>query len=603
MSDFPMRYEGLSTEHLAELNLMSAISEKQIRNRNYQSVTADKLPPQFADYQRRDGLLIPIRTVRGEIESFQIKPNVPRIGKNGKPIKYETAANAPQVLDVPTSAMRHLGNPGMPLIITEGAKKVDAAVSAGLVTTIGLQGVYGWRGKNAQGGSTALADWEAIALNNRQVLIAFDSDVMTKPEVRGAIDRLANFLRSKKAKPCFLVLPDLPDGKKCGLDDWLALGNDPDTLNDYIIAELPAVAAESPQAAATPANEQGGIPTLVTRRMSQVHAREIDWLWPNWLPKGMLTLLGGYAGDGKSTLTAALAAAFSTGGILPDGTTAPQVNTLMVSTEDEVETVVKPRLAVHGLDEERVHTLDYVQLPDGGQRLFNLRNDVPLLRQLVERERIGLVVIDPLSSVLANGDRNNEGDVRDTLQPLVKMMEETGVAVIGVMHIGKNDGQSKAFQKLMGSTAFTALARSVWMVAELPEEFQFPDQPTRKVVGITKSNYSVFPMPVSFSRPLDAALEWHGVSPVGVEDAYTWKRKQKGGDDAEHATATDQAEAWLTEFMGGQRKLASEVEAAAKAEGFKRGILHKAKRKLELASVKESNSWYWLPPVTRINVA
>ena len=36
-----------------------------------------------------------------------------------------------------------------------------------------------------------MPDWEAIALNGRDCIIAFDSDCMTKPEVRGALDRLA----------------------------------------------------------------------------------------------------------------------------------------------------------------------------------------------------------------------------------------------------------------------------------------------------------------------------------------------------------------------------------------------------------------------------
>ena len=591
--DFLSTYEGLDTEHLAELNQVSAIGEKQIQSRHYQSVTADKLPPQFADYQRRDGLLIPIRTVRGKIESFQLKPNQPRIGKNGKPIKYETAANAPQVIDVPASVEPLLGNPKMPLVITEGAKKVDSGLSNGIKCIIGLQGVYGWRGTNTHGGKTALPDWELIALNGRSVFLAFDSDVMSKPEVRGALERLSGFLASKGAKVGYIVMPDLPDGGKCGIDDWFAMGRNRDELASLHVTELPPVASSHQSPAPI---DTASIPTLVTRRMRDVHAREIDWLWPNWLPKGMLTLLGGYAGDGKSTLTAALAAAFSTGGTLPDGTQAPQVKTLMVCTEDEVETVVKPRLVVHGMDEDQVMTLDYVKHLDGERRLFNLRTDVPLLRKEVEEHGIGLVVIDPLSGVLANGDRNSEGDVRDTLQPLVRMMEETGVAVIGVMHIGKNDGQAKAYQKLMGSTAFTALARSVWMVAELPEEFQFPDQPTRKVLGITKSNYAVFPLPVSFSRPLDGALEFHGVSPVGVEDAYSWKRKQKGGDD-DAPTQTDQAEAWLLEFMDGKRVLASDVEAAAKEEGFKPGVLKRCKAKLGLASSKVGDKWYWLPLV------
>ena len=56
---------------------------------------------------------------------------------------------------------------------------------------------------------TALPDWEAIALNGRACIIAFDSDCMTKPEVRGALDRLAAFLKSRGAEVTYCILPAL----------------------------------------------------------------------------------------------------------------------------------------------------------------------------------------------------------------------------------------------------------------------------------------------------------------------------------------------------------------------------------------------------------
>lgn len=590
--------DGLSPEHHAELSIMSGISDDIIRERGYQTVGANQLPPAFADYQRRDGLLIPLRTVRGEIESYQIKPHQPRIGKNAKPIKYETAANASQVIDVPPAALPHLADISMPLIITEGAKKVDAAVSAGIESTIGLQGVYGWRGKGASGGSTALADWESIALNNREVVLAFDSDVMTKPEVRGALDRLSGFLASRKAKMHYLLLPDLKDGSKCGLDDFLSL-HSVDELQQYIVQELPSDGASVASSARDDdADQDRSLLRPKVFSMAEIEAKPIDWLWPNWLPKGMLTLLGGYAGDGKSTISTSLAATLSTGGVLPDGTKSPRTNTLFLVAEDDVSHVVKPRLQVHGADMDRIHVLQAVEASDGEEHSLSLRSHIPLLRQVVIEREIGLVVIDPLSSYLANGDRNSEGDVRDTLGPLVKLMEETGCAVIGIMHIGKNDGQAKAYQKLMGSTAFTALARSVWMVNNLPDEYQAEGEPTRKMLGVAKSNYAVAPLPVQYYRPLDGALEFLGPSPISLDQAFSWKPKSEKAE-----TETDRAEEWLLSFMDGKRVLASEVEAAAKAEGIRRGTLNNAKRNLQMKSVKEQDRWYWMPSLHTDNAA
>jgi hypothetical protein len=84
----------------------------------------------------------------------------------------------------------------VPLFVTEGVKKGDALVSQGLCA-IALIGVWNWRGTNEFGGKTALADWEHVALNGRQIYIVFDSDVMLKKEVYSALVRLKAFLESR----------------------------------------------------------------------------------------------------------------------------------------------------------------------------------------------------------------------------------------------------------------------------------------------------------------------------------------------------------------------------------------------------------------------
>jgi hypothetical protein len=97
------------------------------------------------------------------------------------------------VIDVPPGARDWLGNPSVPLWITEGARKADAGVSAGMCC-LALLGVWNWRGKNDDGGLTALPDWELIHLKDRDVYLVFDSDVTLKPAVAAALRRLKAFL-------------------------------------------------------------------------------------------------------------------------------------------------------------------------------------------------------------------------------------------------------------------------------------------------------------------------------------------------------------------------------------------------------------------------
>ena len=205
-----MRY--LSRPHRHELESESAILPEILTERGYSTAeSAADVPTAFAAYQRRPGLVIPIRDTTGTIAGWQLKADDPRIDKDGKPIKYDTAIDGRQCLDIPTRSRPHLANPTVPLWITEGAKKVDAGLSHGIRCIVGVQGVYGWRGTNKHGGKTVLPDWEVIALNGRDVVLAFDSDVMTKASVRDALDRLGAFLRQRGATVRYLLLPDPHD--------------------------------------------------------------------------------------------------------------------------------------------------------------------------------------------------------------------------------------------------------------------------------------------------------------------------------------------------------------------------------------------------------
>jgi len=192
-------YGPLLPQH-AELVEQSAISPKVAKARGYRSVTsrAELERLGFGAAQRLvPALLIPIWNVAGKVATYQLRPDIPRI-RDGKPAKYETVAGSRMVLDVPPMAREWLGDPKRPLFITEGARKADAAVSKGLCC-IGLLGVWNWRGRNKDGGTVALPDWESIALNKREVYIVFDSDVMEKRPVHFALERLKPFLESRGA--------------------------------------------------------------------------------------------------------------------------------------------------------------------------------------------------------------------------------------------------------------------------------------------------------------------------------------------------------------------------------------------------------------------
>ena len=223
----------------------SRISSEVATARGYWSVTKKREVADLGfgrNQQLVPALILPVWNVLGERATYQTRPDRPRV-KDGKPRKYETPARTRMMLDVPPPAREQLPDPSVPLFITEGVRKADAGVSAGLCC-VALLGVWNWRGTNEFGGTTALPDWEQIALNERQVYICFDSDVMTKPHVHGALARLKAFLEQRGAQVGVIYLPPGPAGEKVGLDDYLAADHNVADLLSHGSAGLRQVEGE-----------------------------------------------------------------------------------------------------------------------------------------------------------------------------------------------------------------------------------------------------------------------------------------------------------------------------------------------------------------------
>jgi hypothetical protein len=232
-TDFPELLE----RHVKHL-LTSAIIPEVIRERGYKSVLrcAANIDPKpgnldvaaFGFKQSQlilPAILMPLYGLSNKVVLYQLRPDKPRVSQaTGKPIKYETPARRNMRLDIPPRCLSNIGDPSIPLFITEGIKKGDSLASAG-ACVVCLLGVYNWRGTNDKGGKVALPEWEQIALNERLVFIVFDSDIVDKPAVKQAFERLASFLSLKGAVVKIVKLPPGKDGSKTGVDDFIAQGH------------------------------------------------------------------------------------------------------------------------------------------------------------------------------------------------------------------------------------------------------------------------------------------------------------------------------------------------------------------------------------------
>ena len=140
----------------------------------------------------------------------------------------------------------------------------DALASQGLCTIALIGGVWGFRGTNAHGGEVILPDWEHVALNGREVVVVYDSDLETNPKVQDALNGSGRCYAPDRPSPARVHWPETMQQSKVGVDDFFAQGHTLDELRALIprIGPLPAQAprARPPEtSAADPAAAFGTV--------------------------------------------------------------------------------------------------------------------------------------------------------------------------------------------------------------------------------------------------------------------------------------------------------------------------------------------------------
>ena len=186
--------------------------------------------------------------------------------------------------------------------------------------------------------------------------------------------------------------------------------------------------------------------------------RAVRWLWKGWLPMGKVTLLAGQGGVGKGTLMSYLVACATGCRPWPDGTRSPNGQALVVSTDDDEEDTLWPRLELSGVKADRV------MLPTTG--------GIPDWNALAERcrliEDLRLVYIDVMQAGMASGkDGNSAVDVAEHMGRFAEIAKGAGAAVIVVHHTNKRTAsrikEGDLSDLVRGSGAWTDAARMAWL--------------------------------------------------------------------------------------------------------------------------------------------
>jgi len=323
--------------------------------------------------------------------------------------------------------------------------------------------------------------------------------------------------------------------------------------------------------------------------MQDVKAEPVRWLWTDRLPAGMLSLLIGLEGSGKTYAALDLAARLTTGRPLPgeDPDHSPPIgNVVYMSSEDHLGFTLKPRLVSMGADPARIAALQGVRGQDGQTDLFSILDHLPALEVLIEKaDPVRLVVCDPLTGFMADIDQDRNAPVRAALSRLSALAERTGVPILGISHLSK-DTSRQAVHRCLGSVAFSATARSISLISE-----DKADQ-DRRIFCPVKCNLCRLPKALAF-RIDGGKLNWE-------DTQFEAKADDILAETLEPPGATREAVQWLRELLADGPVRSKEVEGLAKQEKISWTTLKRAKGRLEVESYHEGcgekSRWYWKLP-------
>lgn len=337
--------------------------------------------------------------------------------------------------------------------------------------------------------------------------------------------------------------------------------------------------------------------------INDVLAEKIEWLWPGRLAMGKMTLLCGDPGLGKSTLTTDIAARTSTGAKWPDGGEATEAGSVILfSAEDGIADTIKPRLEAAGADLTKIHAFDCVkeQITKNGQvrrRGFNLETDLPRLTDVITKiGDVKLVIIDPITSFIGRVDSHKNSEVRNLLEPVARMAQEHKLAVLAITHLSKGTGATKAIYRAIGSLAFAAVSRLVFLLAADLRD------PEKRLLLPIKANITARQPGLGFritSAGEDAPpkIDWENEGIDITADQYF--EQVLNSPKIKSAVAT--AVSFLSEKLSGGPILSTELEEAVQSQGISDATYRRARQQLGIRRQKRRDKWYSsLPTISSI---
>ena len=304
--------------------------------------------------------------------------------------------------------------------------------------------------------------------------------------------------------------------------------------------------------------------------MQDIQSKEIEWLWYPYIPFGKITIVQGDPGEGKTSFVLNLAAKLSKGEKFGMEEKQAPINIIYQTTEDGLADTVKPRLEKADADCTKIMVIDDSQTP--------LSFQDKRVEKAIVQTGARLLIFDPLQAYLGDRvDMNRANEIREITKQIGLLADKYRCAMVLIGHMNKGGG-TKAAYRGMGSIDFFAIARSVLLVARVPE------QPNIRAIAQIKNNLAPEGDTVGFSLSNDS-FEWIGKYDISTDELLNGISLTSKKEKAEDLV----------------KKLLSEHESYPSKEIYEKGsqlgisqrTLENVKQSLGITAVKEGSTWYW----------
>jgi hypothetical protein len=322
---------------------------------------------------------------------------------------------------------------------------------------------------------------------------------------------------------------------------------------------------------------------LTIAKMSKFAIKSVKYLWEPYIPLGMLSMISGDPGAGKSYIALDIAKRMNDLG----------ERVAYMTVENPISQVLRPRFESMGGNSDLVDIILGARIGDEDRNVT--LQDVDLLEDGLKRNHWKLLIIDPLQSYLGSGvDSWKASETRPVLDGLVALAERYQCVILILRHLNKG-GSGRVLYRGMGSIDFTAAVRSE-MVAGKTQDGRRALVHIKANVGVEgrAQGYEILANDPTGMIRMGGYFHWTGQCDVTDIDLVEPEPRR------DELNAGKEAEEFLLDALKDGSRMSKDVQADARQAGITEITLRRARTKIGVKAHKRigDGRYEWYIPLT-----